>query len=72
MDDDHEEQILTVPGLSAYVDPTARPKTTRSDGASSSDAPAASPPLTPDQETDSFNRYAAEDREENRRARAER
>jgi hypothetical protein len=70
MGDDREDRILTVAGLSAYVEShghgNAEPRRVvlcRACGNSS-------PPLTPDQETDWFHRHAAEDREEHRRARA--
>jgi hypothetical protein len=74
MGDDREERILTVAGLSAYVEPhgQAQDNAERRHVVLCRACGHSSPPLTSDQETDWFNRHAAEDREEHRRARAKR
>jgi hypothetical protein len=70
MGDDREDRILTVAGLSAYVESQGQGNAEQRRVVLCRACGHSSPPLTRDQETDWFHRHAAEDREEHRRARA--
>jgi hypothetical protein len=72
MGDDRGERILTVAGLSAYVESQGQGNVEQRRVVLCRACGHSSPPLSPDQETDWFNRHAAEDREEHRRARSKR